>query len=382
MNGKRNRVLALLAPGFTLGYSTLMKLLLATGLYPPEIGGPATYARLMEAHLPSLGIEVDVLPFSTVRHLPRMVRHLAYTRALYQRAKHADLIFVQDTVSTGLPVLLAAILCRKPYALRVPGDYAWEQGVQRYGVTDGIDDFQKKTYGPRIALMRLVQRAVARRAAFVIAPSVYFATVVQRWGVPESRIHAIYNSIEYISPRPARQAGETLTIVAVGRLVPWKGFDALVRVMRRLPAWRLTIVGDGRDRARLEALARAEGVADRVRFTGALPRAEVFATYDEATVFVHLSAFESFSYQIAEALARGVPIIAAGEGSVPELIEDKVEGVLVSRHDEDALVHAIESVRKESAIWHDRVEAGKRKAAYFQPKPMLKRVVALLQEAV
>ena len=55
-----------------------MKIVLATGIYPPEIGGPATYARILEEEMPRRGIEVTVYPFRAVRHLPRIVRHVAY----------------------------------------------------------------------------------------------------------------------------------------------------------------------------------------------------------------------------------------------------------------------------------------------------------------
>ena len=81
-----------------------MKLLIATGLYPPEIGGPATYAKLFEERLPRYGIEVSIFPFRTVRHLPPLIRHIVYGWKVFRMSRNADLILVQDSVSTGLPV--------------------------------------------------------------------------------------------------------------------------------------------------------------------------------------------------------------------------------------------------------------------------------------
>jgi hypothetical protein len=79
-----------------------MKILLATGIYPPEIGGPATYAKLLSDELPKRGIEVDVLPFREVRKYPRGIRHGIYFLKILSRSRGVDIIFTQDAISTGL----------------------------------------------------------------------------------------------------------------------------------------------------------------------------------------------------------------------------------------------------------------------------------------
>src|SRR6185436_880397 len=104
-----------------------MRILVATGLYPPESGGPATYSKFLVEKLPALGVEVSVLPFSRVRYLPKLVRHVAYFFACASLAREADIVYAQDTVSVGLPAALAAFVARKKFMVRVPGDYAWEQ---------------------------------------------------------------------------------------------------------------------------------------------------------------------------------------------------------------------------------------------------------------
>jgi len=110
-----------------------MKLLIATGLYAPEIGGPATYTAFLEKHLLRYGVAYEVLPFSVVRKYPKVIRHFAYLIKLLLRSRGTTALYALDTVSVGLPVCIASFLTRKPYLLRVPGDYAWEQGQQRYG---------------------------------------------------------------------------------------------------------------------------------------------------------------------------------------------------------------------------------------------------------
>ena len=297
-----------------------MKVLVATGLYPPEIGGPATYAKLFEAELPKRGIEVMVLPFRSVRHLPPVIRHLAYLMKTYSRARTSDLVLVQDTVSTGFPAALAAILARRPYILRVPGDYAWEQGVQRFGVHEDLDAFQARTYGISIGIMRALQRFVVRRAARVITPSRYLARIVYDW-VPGRHIDVVYNGIEHVDAEP-QQKPEGFTIVSIGRLVPWKGMDGIIEVVAREARWNAIIIGDGPERAKLENLARELGCEARVRFMGSLPRNTALGWAKVGDVFVLNSRYEGLSHTLLEVMSLDIPAIAWAVGGNPELIED------------------------------------------------------------
>ena len=118
-----------------------MKVLIATGIYPPESGGPATYAKLLRDELPKYGIEVAVLAFREVRHFPKLVRHLAYAWKVFRMGRGMDAIYAQDTMSVGVPTRLANVFLRKKNIVRVPGDHVWEQGMQRYGITDTLDTF-------------------------------------------------------------------------------------------------------------------------------------------------------------------------------------------------------------------------------------------------
>src|SRR3989338_11012397 len=117
-----------------------MKLVIATPLYPPEIGGPATYAKLLEEGLPGKGIEVELVKFSEVRHLPRLIRHYAYYRRVLRAAKSADVVLALDPVSVGLPAMWAAKRAGKSFVVKIVGDYAWEQGQQRFGVMQNLDE--------------------------------------------------------------------------------------------------------------------------------------------------------------------------------------------------------------------------------------------------
>src|SRR3989344_6621979 len=138
-----------------------MRLLIATPLYPPDIGGPATYAKLLNEGLPAKGIDVELIKFSEVRHLPKLIRHYVYYRRVLAVARNVDIILALDPVSVGLPAMKAARKAGKPFVVKIVGDYAWEQGVQRFGVTHTLDAFVKEKRVP--FSVRMLRRIQTRR---------------------------------------------------------------------------------------------------------------------------------------------------------------------------------------------------------------------------
>jgi glycosyltransferase involved in cell wall biosynthesis len=344
-----------------------MRIALATPLYPPEIGGPATDSFTLARALTALGHSATVVPFSRVRHLPAGLRHAAYVFLVVWAARGADCIVAFDTVSVGMPARAAAWLMRKRFVVRVPGDYAWEQSVQRFHVHDSIDEFQRKRYGWHAELLRAVQRFVVRTATLVIAPSDYFRGVVTGWGVADERLLRIYLGLTVDATDAVAPADkpEGKILFSVGRFVPWKGFSLLLRLVARLPGWTAVIAGDGPLRGALAAQARAIGVADRVVFTGSLPHADVLGWCAAADAFVLNTSFESFSYQVLEAMLVGAPVITTTAGSLPELITDGTEGILLEPNDLDAFQAALESVARNPELWRARTHAAQARAATF-----------------
>jgi len=126
-------------------------------------------------------------------------------------------------------------------------------------------------------------------------------------------------------------------IVSVGRLVPWKGMDGIIRAVAEEKEWQACIVGAGPDDKKLSMLTRKFGCADRVHFTGELARAQALGWVKTADAFVLNSTYEGLSHQLIEAMSLGIPIVATNIGGNPELITDGKEGLLIEPGDDEAL---------------------------------------------
>ncbi|MFH1170788.1 MAG: glycosyltransferase family 4 protein [Candidatus Vogelbacteria bacterium] len=357
-----------------------MKILIATPLYPPDIGGPATYSKLLFDELPKKGVEVLVLSFGEVRTLPKIIRHIIYFFKLLKKAHGVDIIFAQDTASVGFPSLWVSKILAKRFFVRVPGDYTWEQSTQRFGVVDSIDEFQDKRYGWRVEFLRKIQKITVNGADTVIAPSQYFRQLVSRWVKNPSKVFCIYNGIDLSAIPEPSSVYEPKTIISAGRLVPWKGFSVLIMMMCSLPGWKLSIAGDGPMRKELENVAIKSGVSDRVFFLGQIPRKELIQKIQNSEVFVLNTSFESFSFQIVEAMAAGTPVITTNIGNLSEIIDNGKSGILITLNDGKALVSSIEHLSSDKIFREKIITEARKKSQQFSIENTLNNLLIHLKK--
>ena len=330
-----------------------MKILVETGIFPPDIGGPATYVAQFAAECPRYGHTVAVVAYGesgnayfVSRAWPPFFRHALFFIACIRAGYSADVIFAQGAVSAGVPAAFAALILRKILIVRVAGDFAWEYARNKGLFTGLISDFQKTDLLPYILrFARFVQRRVCMASAYVIVPSEYLKGIVCGWGIPMEKIAVIHNAVSTPLSLRAPHKKHPVCIFSAGRLVSWKGFSSLIRVFaslsRDFPHTILVIAGDGPCRDNFLAEARLQGVAGRVRFLGVISQKAMTEWYSKASCFVLFSDYEGLSHVLLEALSYKVPVIASDAGGNGELISPSINGMLVPCGDEHALEFAL-----------------------------------------
>ncbi len=202
-------------------------------------------------------------------------------------------------------------------------------------------------------------RPLLRRLdAHIAVAEVQKRKLVEADGLREDSVRVIYNGVDTAIFRPAapgerefqRRAlgisGDAMVMMAVGSLKPIKGVDVLLDAFaplaRREPRAHLAIVGEGPDRAALEARARELNVAAQVAFLGL--RDDVHALYRIADALVLASRTEALPTVILEAMASGLPVVATHVGGVPEMVEPDRSGLLVAPENAAGLSQAMQSL--------------------------------------
>lgn len=327
-------------------------LLFAVNDFPPLLGGEASMYSALVRHLPprgmvllapraagdagvdaALGCEVERMRIPAhggfLSRAARGVIAGTYIARILAR-RRVGFILCGQLLSLGLPTRLLAGICRVPYAVFVHGA--------------DLLDYRDGLWG-RLA------RWVLGGAASVLVNSRFTAGLVERH-LPSTagRITVLPlgvdppvpidpGDVERLRRRYKLSPGPVL--LSVARLVPIKGHDTILRalpaLLARFPDLTYVVVGDGPERIRLESLARAIEVRDRVIFAGNVTHREIPLHYALATLYVQLSGppdhrggVEGFGLSFLEASSYGLPCIGGRSGGVPEAIEDGRGGLLVT----------------------------------------------------
>lgn len=350
-----------------------MKVCLCTNIFPPDIGGPATFIPYLAEVLHKRGHAVKIVAVSSQapkhqypypvtvvpRSVPRAKRLALAAYHIRKAAADSDIVFANNL---ELPALLASKLAGKPLVLKVVGDVAWERARLSRWTNDSIGDFQVRRYGPRVEAVKWLRTLTARSAAQIVTPSRYLKTLVEGWSVPADRISVIKNALcedQNGAAKSDRRDGARL--VTVGRLVSWKGMDELIDAVGELPAnFELDIIGEGPDNQSLQELVAKRGLGRRVRLAGALAPAEVKKRLAGAGIFILNSSYEGYPHVLLEAMAAGAPVIATDAGGNPEVVRHNETGWLVPTGDRTALKKAIQGLAVDDKLRSQLVQnAGK-----------------------
>lgn len=143
-----------------------MKILIATGIYPPDIGGPAQYAKHLAEEFSRQGHKVKVAAYNFEKKLPVGIRHCFYFLKIIPAVLKTDLIIALDMFSVGLPAVLAAKIFGKKTIIRVGGDFLWETYVEKTGNLITLKDFyfQKPKLPLKHKFIALFQKFALRNA--------------------------------------------------------------------------------------------------------------------------------------------------------------------------------------------------------------------------
>jgi glycosyltransferase involved in cell wall biosynthesis len=389
-----------------------MNVLIITGIFPPDIGGPATYVPTMGSELVKRGHKITVVtlsdnlehddqsyPFRVLR-IRRSTfkpwRFMHTVAAILREGRRADVLYVNGL---QLEAIAANFFLRKPLVQKIVGDWAWERATNKGWVTDTFEEFQNRRYGLKVELLKALRHfCAARRSHAVIVPSQYLARAVANWGVSEKKIAVIYNSVSpfshspfegegkgegrssFAGPRPVSIPMSTrIKVVTVGRLVPWKHVDRLIEALSDCGETGLVIVGDGPERGRLEAIVRENQLTDRVYFAGQRSKEEAFALMAACDLCVLNSSYEGFPHVVLEAMCAGLPVVATAVGGTPELVRDGENGLLIEPNANGALSKTLRKLATSSEE-RQRLAAGVQETTQrFQRSAMIEATEAALR---
>lgn len=349
-----------------------MNVLVVSGIWPPDVGGPASHAPDVADFLHGRGHGVEVVTTAAhaprerdypvywiSRQLPKGIIHLRTAVEVARRAAAADVVYTTGMFGRSASGASAA---RTPYVVKLTADPAFERARRRRVVGGTVDDFQALPGGARIRALRGARDLELRHAAHVFTPSAYLRELALAWGVRAERVSVLPNPTPLLSSPASRDElrrsfgidGDALAFA--GRLTAQKSLDVAFEALLPNENVSLFIAGEGDERARLEQRVAALGLASRVRFLGPEPRERVIELFRAVDASLLSSSWENFPHTVVEALATGTPVLATATGGVAEVVRDGVNGLLVPVGDSAGLGAAIARYFADEAL-RDRLRA-------------------------
>lgn len=214
------------------------------------------------------------------------------------------------------------------------------------------------------------RRQLWQRASLFLCVSQYIRERALRAGFPEEKLRIQYTGVNTSTFSPSLPVSEKdpNLILYVGRLIPYKGCDYLLRAMQRVrqsrPRAHLVVIGDGHFRASLEQLNAELGVG--ATFLGELPQQTIRTWLERTRVFcipsitVNGGMSEAFGNVFSEAQSMGVPVVSFRNGGIPETMRDGITGLLAPERDVEALAAHLTRYLVDDAFWAQSREEGMR----------------------
>jgi glycosyltransferase involved in cell wall biosynthesis len=284
-----------------------MKILISTGIYPPDIGGPAQYARNLYETWKKAGHDVKVCAYRWERAFPPIIRHLLFLTKVWRKGWNADLILVLDTWSAAIPTMIACKFMHKKYIIRTGGDFLWESYVERTGDMVLFREF----YDRSINYFNRKERLVFRLTKMVLkkAKAVIFSTDWQKkifekvYDLDRSKDHIVEN---YYGNKVEAMSPDNRAFVGGTRFLKWKNLEVLKRSFS-LAQEKL------KNNKKIEAIELDTGVAYYDNFFEKIRRSY-------AVILVSLG--DISPNMIMDSVRAGVPFICTKETGIYERIKD------------------------------------------------------------
>lgn len=371
-----------------------MRVVVVSGIWPPDPGGPASHAPALADFLHGRGHGVEVVTTAHTSPVTReyrvhwvsrrsVLRHVRSALTVRTHASGADVVYATSMIRRAA---LGARLARTPLVVKLVSDEVFERATRSGRFEGTLADFQQ-VGGARTWLLRATRNAAVCSASHVFSPSAYLRAIAIRWGLDADRISVLPNPAPEVPTLPTRDelradlGLDGFVLVFAGRLGPQKAVGVLLGALADLRDVTLLIAGDGPDRATLERRTRELGLEERVRFLGSVPREEVLRLFAAADASALPSAWENFPHTVVEALVVGCPVIATAVGGVPEVVHDGVNGLLVAPGDPGALRDAIRRFFSDGELRRRLAEAAPASVAGHTEQAVFARIEAELELA-
>ena len=320
-----------------------MRILVTVGIFPPDIGGPATFVpKIAKYFQDELNYEIEILTLSDNknsninddfsvkridRNLPIIYRWLKTIFNIYKLGKNKDLIFVNGL---GTEATIANIFLKKKIIRKIVGDPVWERAYSKAKISESFDEFQVKNYGFSISLQKKVRSFSIKKSDIIVTPSQHLKNFILNLGF-KNKIEIINNGVFIPEESTNIFTNDQINITIVSRLVSHKNIDKIINAISDLnsPLINLNIIGDGPELNQLQKISLESNNKDNIIFHGKLNRDDINHIFLKSDIYIQASNYEGLPHSLLEAMSYGIPVLCTPVGECKEILGNEDRGYIL-----------------------------------------------------
>lgn len=307
------------------------RILIAAGIFPPDIGGPAAYVKNLLEELPEFGHEIKVITYadsedgkkgisnSSIFKISRkqnvFFRYLKYFWEVLKLSEWADVVYAHDLASTGLPCALAkTIKPRLKLVIRLGGDFLWEKAFNNGWTEKPLSQYyeQPKNFSEKIFL--LLYKFVLSKCDKIIFSTEWQKEIYEKYlKVNPGKTVVIDNAFPEYDLPAENSPIEGKTILLAGRLIKLKNFARVFEAIKDLGEIKITVIGEGPEKDNLKNISEKLGLNDRISFKNGVEQNELAKEIKKSFLVLVPSATEISPNLVLECLKLGKPVVATKE---------------------------------------------------------------------
>ena len=320
-----------------------MNILITVGIFPPDIGGPASFVPKIANHLISmdnkvkiicladeenllLEDELDVFRIRRSTYLP--IRWFKTISLIIKHGRKSDILFVNGL---GVEAAIANLYLRKKIVRKIVGDPVWERFYNKKRTSETFDDFQNLKHNLNVRIQKLIRNWSISSSEIVITPSDHLKEFINRTN-PKTEVLKINNGIEITEFKRSKTPLHEFNILINSRLVVQKNIHFVIKAMGSIKNLdiNLKIIGEGGEFASLEKLIANLKIQNRVKMIGKVENNLISEYLKTSNLFIQASDYEGLPHSILEAINYEVPILSTEVGGCKDLLDNGERGFIIS----------------------------------------------------
>jgi len=319
-----------------------MNILITVGIFPPDIGGPASFVPKISNFLIENGHNVKIICLSEVgnNHIEdnldviRIRRSnslpIRWIKTIYQIVKNgrnSDLIFVNGL---GVESTIAALILKKKLIRKIVGDPVWERAYNQEKTIESFDEFQNNKHSLLIEVQKLLRNWSINSAEIVITPSDHLKNFVSELGF-NNKILKINNGVDITDIKRTNVHKADINLLIISRLVIQKNINIVIEAIELLDNKnvKLSIIGEGGEFSKLEGVIHKLNLQNRVQLLGKIDNNKISKFLLTADIFIQASDYEGLPHSLLEAINYEVPILSTEVGGCKDLLNDGERGFII-----------------------------------------------------